>query len=62
MGWHVTKRGNRFAALEPVSMALEREFGRAERGVARGISLRMDHGNQYTSDRFTKQIKAWGRP
>lgn len=60
MGWHVTKKGNRFAALEPVSMALEREFGRAERGIARGISLRMDHGNQYTSDRFRKQIKAWG--
>jgi len=60
MGWYVCKKGNRFAALEPVSMALEREFGRAERGVVRGISLRMDHGNQYTSKRFTKQIKAWG--
>jgi putative transposase len=60
MGWHLCKKGNRFAALEPVSMALEREFGKAERGIARGISLRIDHGNQYTSDRFQKQIKAWG--
>ena len=60
MGWHVCKKGNRFAALEPVAMALEREFGKAEPGIARGISLRMDNGNQYTSGRFTTQIKAWG--
>jgi len=60
MGWHVTKKGNRFAALEPVSMALEREFGSAERGVARGISLRMDNGNVYTSEHFTNQVKTWG--
>jgi len=60
MGWHVTKKGNRFAALEPVKMALEREFGTAERGVARGISLRIDNGNVYTSGHFTKQIKSWG--
>ena len=60
MGWHVTKTGNRFAALEPVAMALEREFGGAERGVARGLSLRMDNGNVYTSGHFTMQIKSWG--
>jgi transposase InsO family protein len=60
MGWHVCKKGNRFAALEPVSMALTREFGKTERGVARGISLRTDNGNVYTSGRFTTQVKAWG--
>ena len=60
MGWHVTKKGNRFAALEPVTMGLEREFGRAERGIARGVSLRMDHGNVYTSEDFTNQAKSWG--
>lgn len=60
MGWHVTKKGNRFAALEPVAMACEREFGKAERGIARGISLRMDNGNVYTSGHFTTQIKSWG--
>jgi len=60
MGWHVTKKGNRFAALEPVSMALTREFGKAERGIARGISLRTDNSNVYTSGHFTRQIKSWG--
>lgn len=39
MGWYVTKKGNRFAALEPVKMALERKFGKAKPGIARGIAL-----------------------
>ena len=60
MGWHVCKKGNRFAALEPVSMALAREFGKAEPGIARGMSLRMDNGNQYTSGRFTTQSNHTG--
>jgi len=60
MGWQVCKKGNRFAAMEPVSMALEREFRSTERGIARGLSLRIDNGNQYTSGRFTTQIKSWG--
>lgn len=41
-------------------MSLEREFGKAEPGIARGISLRMDNGNVYTSEHFTNQIKSWG--
>ena len=60
MGWHVTKKGNRFADLEPVKMALERQFGKAEPDVARGIAPRMDHGNVYTSDDYTNQAKSWG--
>lgn len=60
MGWHVTKRGNRFAALEPVAQGVLRQFGSVEAGAARGVSLRTDHGSQYLSDHFQKQIKAWG--
>jgi transposase InsO family protein len=60
MGWHVTKRGDRFAALEPVAQGLMSEFGSVEAGVARGLSVRIDHGSQYLSDHFQKQIKAWG--
>lgn len=60
MGWHVTKKGDRFAALEPVSMGVASEFGSVERGIARGIKLRMDHGTQYLSDHFQNQVKAWG--
>ena len=60
MGWHVCKKGDRFAALEPVAMGVMAEYGSVERGEARGLSLRMDHGTQYLSDRFQDQIKAWG--
>jgi len=60
MGAHVCKKGDRMAALEPVSQGVAAQFGSVERGAARGLALRMDHGSQYTSDHFQKQIKAWG--
>ena len=60
LGWHVCKRGNRFAALEPISMAIENQFGEAKPGAVRGTSLRMDNGSQYKAYRFQKQIKSWG--
>ncbi len=60
MGHHVTKRGDRFAALEPVAQGILAEFGSVEAGAARGLSLRIDHGSQYLSNHFQKQIKAWG--
>jgi transposase InsO family protein len=60
MGWHVCKKGDRFAACEPVAMGVLAEYGSVERGAARGLSLRMDHGTQYLSDHFQKQIEAWG--
>jgi len=60
MGHHVTKKGDRFAACEPISMGIMSEFGSVERGAARGVMLRMDHGTQYLSEYFTNQIKAWG--
>lgn len=60
VGWHVTKKGNRLAALEPIAQGVLAQFGSVERGSARGLALRMDHGSQYTSERFGQQIKAWG--
>jgi putative transposase len=60
VGWHVCKTGDRYAALQPLSMALSRLYGSVEKGIARGLSLRMDHGSQYLSDHFQNQIKFWG--
>jgi len=60
VGWHVCKIGSRFAALEPIAQGLERIYGSVEAEVARGLSLRMDHGSQYLSDHFQKQIRYWG--
>jgi len=60
VGWHVCKKGDRFAAAQPISMALARLYGSTAAGTARGLFLRMDHGTQYLSEYFTKQIAYWG--
>jgi putative transposase len=60
VGWHVCKKGDRYAALQPISMALATLYGTTAAGVARGLALRMDHGSQYLSDHFTRQIAFWG--
>jgi len=60
VGWHVCKKGDRFAAAQPISMGLARLYGSTVAGAARGLSLRMDHGTQYLSEYFTRQIAYWG--
>lgn len=60
VGWHVTKTGNRFAALQPISMGLVKHYGSVQAAVARGLTLRMDNGSQYLSEHFQNQIKFWG--
>jgi putative transposase len=60
VGWHVCKRGDRFAAMEPILMGLNKYFGSLRTDVARGLRLRMDHGTQYLSDHFQNQLRYWG--
>ena len=60
VGGHVCKVGSRFAALDPIAQGLERLYGSLDADVARGLALRMDHGSQYLSDHFLKQIRYWG--
>lgn len=60
VGWHVCKLGDRYAALEPISMGLKAIYGAQVPDVARGLKLRMDHGTQYLSDHFLNQIRYWG--
>jgi putative transposase len=60
VGWHVTKHGDRFAALQPLSMGIKARFGSVGAAAARGLTLRMDHGTQYLSEHFQNQIKFWG--
>ena len=60
MGWHVTKKGDRFAALEPVAQAVLAQFDHVGADAARGLAVRMDHGTQYLSDHFQNQLKFWG--
>ena len=59
-GGTCAKSGSRFAALDPIAQGLERLYGSLDADVARGLALRMDHGSQYLSDHFLKQIRYWG--
>lgn len=60
VGWHVCKIGDRFAALEPVTKAIKSKYGSLEKGIAKGLKLRIDNGSQYTSDYFLQQVAYWG--
>jgi len=60
VGLHTVKTGNRFAALQPIAQGLTTEFGTTDAEAGRGLTLRMDHGTQYTADDFLNQIKFWG--
>ncbi len=60
VGWHVSKIGTRYEALEPISMALTNHYGHVHQNAGKGLKLRMDHGSQYMADHFQKQIEYWG--
>jgi transposase InsO family protein len=60
VGWHVTKRGDRYAALDPLAHGLAALFGSVDADAARGLVVRMDHGTQYLSDHFVHQLRFWG--
>lgn len=60
LGWHVTKKGDRFAAIEALTQAVENVFGVASQEVARGLMLRIDHGSQFVSEGFINQTRYWG--
>jgi putative transposase len=56
VGSHAARSGNRFEALEPVRQGVLRHFGRLEKGAAKGLSLRHDHGSNYLSRDFQDEI------
>lgn len=60
--WHIAKKGNRFAALEPVRAAVRRNFGKVDKDVCKGmqLQLRSDHGSQYDSADFMNEMKFLG--
>ena len=60
LGHHVCKRGDRFAAYEPVAQAVTRVFGASTADAARGVVLRHDHGSQYLTDWFQGQSRFHG--
>jgi transposase InsO family protein len=60
LGIHVARRGTRFEALEPVRQAVREQFGGFSEGIALGVKLRHDHGSQFMSDDFQREIRFLG--
>lgn len=60
VGWHVAKRGDRWAALEPIRQGVQQTHGRYAPKVALGLGLRMDWGPQYTADQFLGELRWLG--
>src|SRR3954468_7452021 len=49
VGIHAAARATRFEALEPIRQGVPRHFAAFAKHVARGLSVRPDHGSQYMS-------------
>jgi transposase InsO family protein len=60
VGIHAHVRATRFEALEPIRQGVRRHFGGFDKDIARGLLVRHDHGSQYTSEYFQKEIKLLG--
>ena len=60
VGLHAARRATRFEALEPIRQGVRRCFGAFGKAVARGLAVRHDHGSQYTSDHFQKELTFLG--
>jgi putative transposase len=60
VGIHAHARATRFEALEPIRQGVRRHFGGFDKDIARGLSVRHDHGSQYMSEYFQKEMKLLG--
>jgi putative transposase len=60
IGLHAAKRGNRFEALEPLRQGVRAHFGGFEAKVAEGLAIRHDHGSNYLSDDFQRELRFLG--
>jgi transposase InsO family protein len=60
VGWHVAKKGDRHAALEPIMQGVRDHVGGYARKIALGLGLRHDWGSQYMSDRFQGELRWLG--
>ena len=60
VGIHAARRATRFEALEPIRQGIRRCFGAFAKEIARGLAIRHDHGSQYMSDAFQKELAFLG--
>ena len=60
VGIHAAPLATRFEALEPIRQGVRRCFGAFARGIAAGLAVRHDHGSQYLSHDFQREIAFLG--
>ena len=60
VGIHAHARATRFEALEPIRQGVRRYFGGFAANIAHGLAVRHDHGSQYMSDHFQREIAFLG--
>jgi transposase InsO family protein len=60
VGIHAAQRATRFEALEPIRQGVREHFGGFANHAARGLSVRHDHGSQYMSDAFQRELEFLG--
>jgi len=60
VGWHVAKKGDRWAALEPIRQGVREHFDGYAPKVALGLGVRHDWGPQYTAQQFLGELRWLG--
>jgi transposase InsO family protein len=60
VGWHVAKKGDRWAALEPIRQGVKAHMDGYAPKIALGLGLRHDWGPQYTAHQFQGELRWLG--
>jgi transposase InsO family protein len=60
VGIHAAKRGTRFEALEPLRQGVIEHFGALSEKAAEGLTIRHDHGSQFISNTYQKELRFLG--
>jgi putative transposase len=60
VGIHAHTQATRFQALEPIRQGVRQRFGGFAKAIAHGLAVRHDHGSQYMSDHFQKELAFLG--
>ena len=56
----IAKRGTRFEALEPLRQGIVDHFGALAKKAAEGLTIRHDHGSQFISNTYQKELRFLG--
>ena len=62
VGWHVAKKGDRWAALEPIRQGVKAFMDGYAPKIALGLGLRHDWGAQYTAHQFQGESQVARHP